>query len=502
MLPLTEEEGESVEATPPPGAGAKAPSAATPGSAARVTDFLRHIRGLSAYSGEDLDALLYECRFELLPPLKHGGAEGKRRTLPLYSDIPTQQELHDLLKGGFAPCGHQCVAHVLYPDSVPWPFDVASWAESSAKSEEHLEAPAASPPAPASPSGSSTGNRRQTFRASQGYGSMTLTPHQLEASGSFSDLDGRTGEVTRRSHQTSGGTQAESPVGDVERSGEVLLCGQRVRSTVRGKPVQEQSEELLAAADDVDDARYRAAHEKRTKAERTAKLERYHERKLLERIKYLEEMREAEVKHQDALQKREAQRQARKEELSQQLEVGYQRKLEEEKANEELHAQQKKKEAEAEQRSMRYHGKQKDLLHQWHAEHVEDYVSRETQVRLKQAELLAEKRAKAREKEKQKKTVKQVEVMEKMHRIQTAVEERPPLPPRPHDLPRPVLEVLGETAERPTPRTHRGPHPGSWVIQAKAVSNMYGLNEKEHAAVEDQLRRGVRGAGRMGVYDK
>lgn len=147
-----------------------------------------------------------------------------------------------------------------------------------------------------------------------------------------------------------------------------------------------------------------------------------------------------------------------------------------------------------------YHQKQKEILEQWFAE--SGYDDRHESAKLRHEEMLAKKKAREAEKESAKKTVKQLEAMEKARRLHVAVEERPPLPPRAHDLPRPVLEIVDEAKPKATPRTSKAPAPGSWKAQAKAVSNVYGLTDKERTVVKDQLLRSIKGAGRMAAYEK
>merc|ERR1719296_35888 len=88
-----------------------------------VMGFLRRIEDLSSYDTAGLEELLYQHRFELLPPQKQE-AEGRgsaargassedgdaNRLLPHYQDLPSQGELHDLLLNGHTPGAFQCVA--------------------------------------------------------------------------------------------------------------------------------------------------------------------------------------------------------------------------------------------------------------------------------------------------------------------------------------------------------------------------------------------------------
>merc|ERR1719210_56737 len=86
-------------------------------SARKVMEFLHQIRGFNSFCNEDVGSFLYKHRFDLL----YKPGSNKHGKLPSYSAIPTHGELHDILIDGSTQCGHQAIAHVLYPDSVPWP---------------------------------------------------------------------------------------------------------------------------------------------------------------------------------------------------------------------------------------------------------------------------------------------------------------------------------------------------------------------------------------------
>merc|ERR1712217_1007059 len=99
-----------------------------------------------------------------------------------------------------------------------------------------------------------------------------------------------------------------------ESNSQFTLCGQKVSSTVRGKQVQEQNEDLVAMySKAADDERYNAARDERLRLERAVKLEQYQEKKLMEKIINLEFARQAEIDYQELIRKRESDRQARKE---------------------------------------------------------------------------------------------------------------------------------------------------------------------------------------------
>lgn len=284
-----------------------------------------------------------------------------------------------------------------------------------------------------------------------------------------------------------------------ENTTEITVCGQKLKTTIRGRPVNEgKDEEFKSGLDrEVDDKKYNIVREKRKQWERTLKIEQYHERKLIESIEDLEEMKKIELAHQADVNKREARRQARKEELEKQLNIDIQRKMEEERVDAELDKEKKQKEAEAEQRIKRYHEKQKDLISEWYSERLDHSTTGEAQAREKRRqELQAQARALQLEKDQRQKTVKQLATENRVSRIQVALEERPPLPPKKHDLPSPIVELLAGVTEKPE-RTPRARPTNGWTCQAKVVSNAYGLSEKEHTDVANRLARGGKGAGNL-----
>merc|ERR1719277_2547585 len=114
-----------------------------------------------------------------------------------------------------------------------------------------------------------------------------------------------------------------------------MVCGQQVSTTLRGKPVFEMSEEALLAAQTKDDEKYKKAKDTRVKLERTAQLEQYQEKKLVERIRVLEEMQAAEADYQKELKQRENRRQTRNDELKEQLNKDWTRKLDAERREQE-----------------------------------------------------------------------------------------------------------------------------------------------------------------------
>lgn len=478
----------------------------------KIMDFLGQIQGLNALGCADLEALLYQCRFELLPPPKTGaGVSPKRRTLPVFSSIPDQREMHDMLLGGLVPGGLQGVAHVLYPDHVPWPTgDERSaqgrWDRQGSPDMEPTDSSKPSTPKPSSRGGAGA-SEHEGQRARQTEISPPRRPAASSgAAGSPRSADGAAVEAARKKEDSVPNSDAL-----VEESrAEVILCGQKVTTTVRGKLVLESAVkesgggDLFAppAVQERDDERYTAAKEKRVKLERQVQMEHWQERRLAERIQSLEGMRSAEEYMQEALKKREAKRLARRDELRKEIEEGVQRQMEAEKAAAEEEAKRKEETGSTDRRWKKYHESQKEALADWYAKQAEDSAFGEDRARQRREEKAAREAAAREERERNRvRTLKQAETESKIARLLEATEERPPLPPKPHDRPGPVLEMLDESygkSQKQAPKPRRE----SWTTQVKAVSNMYGLSGSERADVEARLLGSVQGPGRMAAYER
>merc|ERR1711937_624044 len=89
---------------------------------------------------------------------------------------------------------------------------------------------------------------------------------------------------------------------------------------------------------------------------------------------------------------------------------------------------------------------------------------------------------------------KQKEAEDNVRHLKWSMEERPPLPPRAHDLNGPPL------TDRDM-RSLKNSVPMNWEVTAKTVSGAYGLTKKEYSCVTERTLRGVSGAGRMAAYD-
>jgi len=337
--------------------------------------FLEKIRGLNSLSEEELETLLYERRFELLGPLKIADCDVKpsgdnwNGKLPAYDTIPTQRELHDALIGGQLPCGYQCVAHVLYPDSIEWPIETeANTVQEDTACETSGGEMKESQQEPCSP-GSVTASRAKNSqhaggasprdRRSFGFrmssnGSMAAAAPAAHAAGSAlprqedSQLDDAAVEssasaqkrVENQGFSTGGRGAAERRSVAVNRSPPVtdgvVVRGQALETTARGKPVHEHQDDLLSNFYlSADDKPFQEAREKRKRLELAVKLERFREKTLQDKIEGLEQLRAEEIAHRDASRKRDAAFKARSRELKKQLHEDVSRKIAEEKAQEE-----------------------------------------------------------------------------------------------------------------------------------------------------------------------
>jgi len=255
---------------------------------------------------------------------------------------------------------------------------------------------------------------------------------------------------------------------------------------------------------------YEEAKEMRKKLDRSVKLEQFQERRIEERIKALEITRDAEIDHRKELEKMTARRLARKAELKKDLEEAWAHKLqlEQEEAQEEKKRQADK--AEEQKRFQVYKKKQKERIQEWHRSLGDEEESTSTDLM---------ERAKMRRQQLQEKAeqsildsqvppehfpMKRKEVQAKVRDAQEAQEQRPPLAPKPHDNPKPVLQMVDEAAANASGASTAQkvpPKVGNWAVQAKAVSGLYGLSAETVNGIESQIQRTVKGGGRMASYD-
>lgn len=501
----------------------------------KVCDFLERIRGLNSLPPGELQELLYARRFELLGPLNTSprkGGKADKDKLPEYSKIPNQFELHETLVSGVIPAGYQCVAHVLYPESVAWPIHgrrtsvtgeeedksnfkapslptaaemaaiaAAIDAKQSKPTDEEEEAKlddfgddAPKADAPLVSMKPAAGKQRHSIIA-EGPDYASEASQGSEESTEVKKDHGRLSKFMLGLPQTK-----EVPASDHH----FVLCGQKVASTIRGKAVQEPTEDVMANyMKAADDERYNEARHERIKLEHAVKLEQYQERKLLEKIRNLEILREAEVCHQKEIKARESERVARKAELKKELEEAWAVKLAKEREEKELEKQSKEKEVVEQKKWQEYHKKQKQVVREWQSNRASTPQGSDEGLASQTPEQVAKEKEAGKERERRlrPKTVKAQLAEEKVQALRQAQQQRPPLPPRSHDLASPVADLLEDSqdsaARAPAPKG-----PVSWSMEAKRVSNYYGLTPRDCAAVENRVTRNVQGAGRMAQYER
>jgi len=541
----------------------------------KVLNFLERIRGLHALPPEELQNLLFERRFELLgslnssdPSMPEGVVANDKDKLPEYSTIPTQHELHEAILGGLIPQGYQCVAHVLYPESIPWPVreSPAATAEVPTTVAGAKSAIAVESSASAERSASSASVRSGPKRVVMTSRAASSSRLSVSASDGEADADGIARQESSAADSSRVAPSAEATVSSRGRRGAMnnrpssattvvhfTLCGQKTATTVRGKPVMEANEDVLALyGKHADDERYNAARAERVRLERAVKLEHYQENKLLEKIQNLELLRNAEIQHQEQIRKRESDRRARKDELKKDLEAAWVVKLQREKEQKELEKKRHEEEIAEKKKWKLYHEKQKEGITLWYQHKsyewtqngisstshfsedlgnpkIGELVTAKAMERMKAEGLwdtafahgliairtreVQEARQRAQEKEQEKeiakrlkpKTVKAQLAVEKQQRAEEALERRPPLPPRPHDLGHPGADLLedfsgsasarGATSSQPARRT-----PVSWTKEAQRISGNYGLTPRDVTAIEERLKTSTKGPGRMAKY--
>jgi len=487
-----------------------ASSRPSPAAVAHVAGFLTHCRGLAGLGDAELDALFHSAQLDAtlaaLPSATTGNTSATSKILPPLEDIPDQNELHDLLVGGFVPHGHQMIAHILYPDVVHWPFD-----------PQPRRADGQSGSATPSPSGRQQQQQQQEQQSQQ---------QQLSSISRSSVAGGRSGSNSRpRGHSKErygacGETLGDPVLEEVHDGHTVELCGLKIASTVRGRSLQGHHERsvVLAQLEEPDDRHYKAAREKREKAEKAAQLEEYHERTIQAQIKELEDLRAAEIAKQELLQKREESRRAHHDALKRKIEEGWELDIQKEKAKKDLEEEQKRVKAKSETLAKQYHKQQKERLEKWWGSgENDDVVSRRSKAKDRHEDIVNKKKLRDAEKQMVARTDKQQEVVAKVQKIHALVQERPPLAlPRQHDLPRPLVmlpaekeravtgksELTDKLTPRRAPRHCRVPSHGDWKSEAELFSRKYGLSDRDKSLVRSHLSRGISGAGRLAEYEK
>merc|ERR1719339_253386 len=101
---------------------------------------------------------------------------------------------------------------------------------------------------------------------------------------------------------------------------DVQLRGQTLTTTLRGKALHKNEDLMNALASETElSEKYISVKQDRKKLERELMLEQYEEKKLRQRIEVLRSMKEVEEERIRTVEKREAQRKARDQELKQKL---------------------------------------------------------------------------------------------------------------------------------------------------------------------------------------
>lgn len=458
----------------------------------RVVSFLAKLRGLGHLDDHNLDEQLHSRRFELLQLRQELGSLDDDPLLP--NRLPSHRDIHNEVLYGKTPKIHQIVAHVLYPDQVPWPKnqETAPFAPlasegvgivfSQSPSMGIDDSQSLGPAANASDSLRSK-NSRDGGRRSQNV--VTSRNEELQ-----NDIEQKKAELSKGllwlQRKRSAGTlnSPRSKGGKSPRSGgmEIELRGQRLNSTVKGYacvPVTEES--VTVSASGLKDE----TRQERLEIEREAKLEKFREQKLLDKIKELEDAKAKEVQLQEDIQTKEEKRRQRNALLKKKIEKEITKKFAQEREEAEQKKLQKAKEEEEAKKKKQYHEGQKDKLAEWWHQKNEAEFSQEA---LKIMDKPKEQRRRNLQV-----TQKQKEAEDKARDLKWAMEERPPLPPRAHDLKGPPLTDRDVRSLKAVPM--------SWEVTAKTVSGAYGLSKKEYSSVTERTVRGVNGAGRMALYD-
>lgn len=454
----------------------------------KVVNFVRSARSLVAFSGPDLDRLLHDWRFELLglPFLGDEVQDARGVHLPAFSDIPSREELHEVLVSGKVPGMHQRIAHMLHPDSVPWPEQESDQrtdpSPSPAADEEDGPADGTEQSAQSPAASGRLGSRHQPERAPRA--SSTPRAVRLDASAAAqSDSSAcRAAQVSSIARVARTHTMRPEVIARRKNSltTAVTLRGQKVTSTVlsghpRSSRDTPREDPLALAAGDLDTARLREARERRKELDKAARLEEYQEKRLEEQIRELETLRDIHLENASRALKRKEQRKAHNEELKKRLDEGISRKLQEEKAAEKVRQEEREREAERDKRTTEYHSRQKERVKEWHLSRSES--PRGGRSKSEQAGRDPERRTfKAT-------SQRALDAEEWARAAQEAFERRPPLPParapRRHDLPSPRVagEAMDSTLVSPRLRL-------PVKVQTKVVCKTLGLTDEQHKTVD------------------
>merc|ERR1711904_618941 len=116
--------------------------------------------------------------------------------------------------------------------------------------------------------------------------------------------------------------------------------------------------------------------QERIEIEREAKLEAFREKKLLDKIKELEQAKENEIKLQEEIAKKEEKRRKRNDHLKKMIEKDVQKKWEQEREEAEQKKKGKAKEEEEAKKKKQYHDMQKNKLADWwHQKNEAEFTS-------------------------------------------------------------------------------------------------------------------------------
>lgn len=392
------------------------------------------------------------------------------------------------------------MAHALYPKAVPWPRDRDPKASELEVSDAQIQS------MPSAPKKQAVAKVRTSFAAGTGSTKSQARVSQIDT------LQGLPGQQDRIRPSV----PAICAVVPATEQSEVVLCGKILRTTVRGHQVQSLcalSEVIPCAVtavvhEDYGERALAEAAQHREEIQKVLELEYFRERRLEERIHALEQARDGELSYQEALRRKEAQRQSRQEELRLQLIDGLQRRDREEQAKRAQEKQEQEYALEAERLAQKRRDQQKEAVAEWNETCPRIGSSAEacTEARLRQHQERLEHIQEEQRWRFERRTLRQIQAAEHVQRQVDATEQRPPMPPRPHDLPAPILQMMEVRSEGRGSVTS-GSGSGTarvrkTAIRTKEVSKNYGLTKEEREAVEHQLSSRVHGAGRQQITQR
>jgi len=497
------------------------------GGFTEVVQFLRQLEHVPLCDKQELGQWIWGNRLDLVLPPRASSPDGRQEThLPRFDTMPEEGMFFEAVVRGGLPDIHQYIAHTMWPDCVPLPDESVPTEPTQADARPE----SAVTPQRGSPADSRNASRRLPPCGTETEEEMP-PPQRPESDCSLGADDDEAKETQQPVMSSESGPAAQLSPDLAHHHGgrtasvaglaedtmfDVQLRGQTLTTTLRGKALHKNEDLMNALASETElSEKYFSVKQDRKKLERELMLEQYEEKKLRQRIEVLRSMKEVEEERIRTVEKRDAQRKARDQELKQKLKEGFA--LQEQ---EPLHGKKKDRHQpdheayrgmeemwlkQTPDEKRRREESQKALQDWWSKQ--QDYPFTLERARERREELIAKKAAQLEDRAKSRvQTVTQLLAEEKVVQVREALEERPPQAPPQRDKEASLSELdiderTDQSREREGASACRPARP-TLEAQAKELSNAYGLARHEQARIRDKLERGIKGPGRMANYEK